>query len=61
MTQTDLPSRSLSGLVQARDILDGVDGIEFVDFNRGDVVRHKLVMDIIEAYENAGDREASGQ
>ncbi len=55
VTQTDLPSRSLSGLVQARDILDGVDGIEFVDFTRSDVVRHKLVMDIIEAYENAGE------
>jgi len=59
VTQTDLPSRALSGLVQARAILEGVDGIDFVDFGRGDVVRHKLVQDIIEAYEKAG--EASGQ
>ena len=54
-TQTDLPSRSLSGLVQAREILEGVDGISFVDFGREDVVRHKLVKDIIAAYERASD------
>jgi phosphate starvation-inducible PhoH-like protein len=54
-TQTDLPSRTLSGLTQARDILEGVDGIDFVDFDKGDVVRHKLVKDIIEAYEKAAD------
>lgn len=57
VTQTDLPTRQLSGLVQAREILEGVDGIDFVDFGRGDVVRHKLVQDIIEAYEKAGDGE----
>ena len=54
VTQTDLPSRQASGLVQARHILEGVDGIAFVDFDRGDVVRHKLVKDIIEAYEKNG-------
>ena len=53
-TQTDLPSRTMSGLVQARSILEGVDGIGFVDFTKEDVVRHKLVKDIIEAYEKAG-------
>ena len=55
VTQTDLPSRTQSGLVQARDILEGIDGIAFVDFDRGDVVRHRLVMDIIEAYEKAAE------
>ncbi len=60
-TQTDLPSRTLSGLTQARDILEGVDGIDFVDFGRGDVVRHKLVKDIIEAYEKAADVEDIGR
>ena len=54
-TQTDLPSRATSGLVRARQILEGVDGIAFVDLDKGDVVRHKLVKDIIEAYEKAGD------
>ena len=53
-SQTDLPSRSVSGLVRARDILEGVDGIAFVDFDKEDVVRHKLVKDIIAAYERAG-------
>ncbi|MFN3595733.1 MAG: PhoH family protein [Rubricoccaceae bacterium] len=56
VTQTDLPSRQLSGLVQAREILEGVEGIDFVDFDKADVVRHKLVKDIIDAYERyAGD------
>ena len=53
-TQTDLPARAQSGLVQARSILEGVDGIAFVDFSKEDVVRHKLVKDIIDAYEKAG-------
>ena len=51
VTQTDLPKRSDSGLVQAINILGHVEGIEFVEFDRGDVVRHRLVKDIIEAYE----------
>lgn len=51
VTQTDLPSRTLSGLVEAREVLEDVEGIAFVDFDRGDVVRHKLVKDIIAAYE----------
>ena len=51
VTQTDLPRRADSGLVQATHILQNVDGIDFVEFNRGDVVRHRLVKDIIEAYE----------
>lgn len=55
VTQTDLPKRTVSGLVHAREILEGVDGISFVDFDKGDVVRHRLVMDIIEAYEQASD------
>lgn len=55
VTQTDLPTTAQSGLVQARDILEGIDGIAFVDFDRGDVVRHRLVMDIIEAYERSAE------
>ena len=51
VTQTDLPRRTESGLVQARRILSGVDGISFVEFDKGDVVRHRLVKDIIEAYD----------
>src|SRR5690606_2924248 len=51
VTQTDLPRRSDSGLVQARQILEGVEGIAFVYFDRNDVVRHRLVKDIIDAYD----------
>jgi phosphate starvation-inducible PhoH-like protein len=51
ITQIDLPPKQASGLVQARDILSGIKGVSFVYFNRGDVVRHRLVKDIIDAYE----------
>ncbi len=59
LTQTDLPSRDTSGLAQAKDILSGVTGIDFVYFNEKDVVRHKLVKDIITAYSKFfdGDEE----
>lgn len=51
ITQIDLPLKKASGLVQIQEILSKVDGVEFIYFNKGDVVRHKLVKDIIDAYE----------
>ena len=51
MTQIDLPSSQTSGLVQALRILKGVKGISFVELNKKDIVRHKLVTRIVEAYE----------
>ncbi len=51
ITQIDLPPRTVSGLVQAREILKNIDGVGFVYFEKSDVVRHKLVKDIINAYE----------
>ncbi|MEK6552165.1 MAG: PhoH family protein [Bacteroidota bacterium] len=51
ITQIDLPSYSQSGLVQVKEILKSVDGVGFVYFDKGDVLRHKLVKDIINAYE----------
>ncbi|MEM0961633.1 MAG: PhoH family protein [Bacteroidota bacterium] len=54
-SQTDLPTRATSGLVRARDILEGIGGIDFVDLDKNDVVRHKLVKDIIAAYERASE------
>ena len=60
ITQIDLPSRSQSGLLEARQILEGIDGIDFIYFDRGDVVRHRLVKDIIKAYErHNGDDDVS--
>ncbi len=51
ITQIDLASRKMSGLVQARQILAGIAGIGFVEFSSRDVVRHPLVQKIIDAYE----------
>jgi phosphate starvation-inducible protein PhoH and related proteins len=51
ITQIDLPKKENSGLVQIQNILKGIKDISFVYFNKSDVVRHKLVKDIIEAYE----------
>ena len=51
MTQIDLPSSQSSGLVQAMRILKGVKGISFVELNKKDIVRHKLVERIVDAYE----------
>lgn len=51
ITQIDLPSYSQSGLVQVKEILKNIDGVSFVYFDKTDVVRHKLVKDIIDAYE----------
>lgn len=51
MTQIDLPSSQTSGLVQALKILKDVKGISFIELNRKDIVRHKLVTQIVEAYE----------
>ncbi len=50
ITQIDLPREQRSGLVHVRDILDRVEGIAFVEFGHKDVVRHKLVQRIVEAY-----------
>jgi len=52
-TQIDLPAEKRSGLVEAIDILQGVDGIGFMQFTKEDVVRHPLVQSIIDAYERA--------
>lgn len=58
ITQIDLPKGKFSGLVEVSEILKNIRGIEFVRFNEKDVVRHKLVQDIIKAYEKFDlDRE----
>jgi phosphate starvation-inducible PhoH-like protein len=50
LTQIDLPGKE-SGLIEARDILQSIEGIRFVTFTERDVVRHRLVQEIISAYE----------
>jgi phosphate starvation-inducible PhoH-like protein len=55
-TQIDLPRREESGLMQVERILQGIDGIAFHYFDESDVIRHRLVRDIIKAYAaDAGD------
>ena len=51
ITQIDLPVERTSGLIQAKNILQNIDGLKFVFFSKLDVVRHRLVQDIINAYE----------
>ncbi len=51
ITQIDLPTGRNSGLIEVRKILEGVEGIQFIYFTNRDVVRHKLVQQIIKAYE----------
>jgi phosphate starvation-inducible protein PhoH and related proteins len=51
MSQIDLPYHQKSGLRQAMEILDGLEGVEIVNLTTEDVLRHRLVKDIIKAYE----------
>jgi len=55
VTQIDLLKKEYSGLVQIQEILKNIKDISFVYFNKSDVVRHKLVKDIIDAYEKYND------
>lgn len=56
VTQIDLPKKDISGLVQIQEVLKDIEGISFVRFEKSDVVRHRLVKDIIEAYEKYQSR-----
>lgn len=57
MTQIDLPRGQRSGLSEALQILKDVEGIGFVELNKKDIVRHKLVTRIVNAYESHDDKE----
>jgi phosphate starvation-inducible PhoH-like protein len=58
VTQIDLPSARRSGLIEAAEILQGVNGLAFVNFDESDVVRHHLVQRIIRAYDEHKARQA---
>ena len=58
VTQTDLPKNVKSGMIDAIEVLDGVEGIEIVKLTAKDVVRHELVTRIIQAYEKAESARA---
>ena len=57
ITQVDLPTGKKSGLIEAKKILTHIKGIKFIYFSKNDVVRHKLVSSIIDAYEKKQNRQ----
>lgn len=57
ITQIDLPAGKRSGLIEAIDVLTGVKGVQFVEFDEHDVVRHGLVQRIVRAYDRYNSRE----
>jgi phosphate starvation-inducible protein PhoH and related proteins len=61
VTQVDLPRDQASGLIQVREILAGIDGIAFVEFGHEDVVRHKLVQRIVEAYKRHAEETGTAR
>jgi len=60
VTQVDLPRDQRSGLATIPDVLEGIEGIDFVRFGGDDVVRHRLVQRIVEAYDAHAERQAPG-
>jgi phosphate starvation-inducible PhoH-like protein len=56
VTQIDLPPTTTSGLIQAMDILKGVSGIGKTEFTKKDIVRHKLVQKIVNAYDKFDEK-----
>jgi len=52
----DLPAGQRSGLIVVEEILQGIDGLEFVHLGARDVVRHRIVQDIVEAYRRYGEQ-----
>jgi len=61
VTQIDLPREQASGLIQVREILRSLDGVGFVEFGHEDVVRHKLVQRIVEAYKRHAEETGSAR
>ena len=57
ITQVDLPREQRSGLIVVGDILDGIEGVQFVRMGGEDVVRHKLVQRIVEAYDRHSQKD----
>ena len=61
ITQIDLPAGRPSGLIEAKNILQGIEGIKFVFFSKKDVVRHRLVQEVIKAYEEMEEKQGGRQ
>jgi phosphate starvation-inducible PhoH-like protein len=61
VTQIDLPAGKRSGLLDAVEVLKGVEGISFIQFDERDVVRHSLVQRIVKAYEKYNETIGAGR
>ena len=61
VTQVDLPKEQASGLIQVQDVLATIDGIAFISFSHKDVVRHKLVQRIVEAYKRHAEETGTAR
>ena len=61
VTQIDLPRNSQSGLIHALKILGKIKSISIIEFDKRDIVRHRLVRDIVEAYEKQGKEKAEAR
>ena len=61
ITQVDLPTERRSGLIEIQEVLSNIHGIDFLYFSDKDVVRHKLVQDIIKAYDRYEGRDGKGK
>ncbi|MCB1385849.1 MAG: PhoH family protein, partial [Nitratireductor sp.] len=60
-SQVDLPPGQISGLVEAMEILPVIEGVEKITFKAADVVRHRLVTEIVNAYDAATSRKLAGR
>ena len=60
ITQIDLPGKVPSGLVRARRILSGLEGIGFLHLSKADIMRHQVVQEIVRAYSKDDETERSG-
>jgi phosphate starvation-inducible protein PhoH and related proteins len=61
VTQTDLPAGQRSGLMVVQDILEGIEGLDFIHLGSRDVVRHRIVQEIVEAYRMYGERRTQAE
>lgn len=61
ITQIDLPSGRMSGLIEATRVVGAIDGISFIHFDERDVVRHRLVQEIVKAYDTFSTRRSSAE
>jgi phosphate starvation-inducible PhoH-like protein len=61
ITQIDLPTGRVSGLIEAITVVGNIEGIEFIHFDERDVVRHKLVQQIVKAYDKYSNGTGAGR